>query len=151
MPQPEKHSKTAWVFSQMLDTTSSTEKIEILPLRKEKNIMLCYLCLWLQLFKISWYLIVSVFNFHNSFIFQNKEGKTQGYPDFNRRVKTKFPHINYEGLSPDVTEVSVELSSQTLSLPRLYTWSTEWKINNWRIYLSQALRRSDSEDLMEEK
>lgn len=57
----------------------------------------------------------------SSFIFQNKEGKTQGYPDFNRRVKTKLPHINYEGLSPDVTEVSVELSSQTLSLPRLYT------------------------------
>lgn len=126
MPQPEKYSKTAWVFSQMLDTTSSTEKIEILPLRKEKNIMLCNLCLWLQLFKISWYLIISVFNFHNSFIFQNKEGKTQGYPDFNHRVKTKFPHINYEGLSPDVTEVSVDLSSQTLSLPRLYTWSTEF-------------------------
>lgn len=42
MPQPEKYSKTAWVFSKMLDITSSTEKIEILPLRKEKKYYVIY-------------------------------------------------------------------------------------------------------------
>lgn len=75
----------------MLDITSSTEKIEILPLRKEKNIMLI-----MSLIAIVQNLVIS-HNFWFSFIFQNKEGKTQGYPYFNRRVKTKFPHINYEG------------------------------------------------------
>lgn len=80
----------------MLDITSSTEKIEILPLRKEKNIMLFMsLIAIVQNLMISHNFWFSIFTIH--FIFQNKEGKTQGYPDFNRRVKTKFPHINYEG------------------------------------------------------
>lgn len=76
----------------MLDITSSTEKIEILPLRKEKNIMLFMsLIAIVQNLVISHNFWFSIFTMFNSFIFQNIEGKIQGYPDFNRRVKTKFP------------------------------------------------------------
>lgn len=149
MPQPEKYSKTAWVFSKMLDITSSTEKIEILPLRKEKNIMLFMsLIAIVQNLVISHNFWFSIFTIHLS-----SKIKRARHKDILilTAVKTKFPHINYDG--PQMWQ---RCQSNYQAKPYLcqgyrYTWSTELKINNWRIYLSKALGRSDSEDLMEEK